>query len=52
MEDHVIAMKGIQVKRKNAKARDALSKKRQALWLKLKTMEQRERDMCAAICAP
>jgi len=37
------------MKRKSTKTRDALSKKRQALWLKLKTMQQRERDMHAAV---
>jgi hypothetical protein len=36
------------MKRKSTKARDALSRKRQALWLKLKTMRQRELDMCVA----
>ena len=37
------------MKRKSMGARDSLSKKRQALWLKLKTMEQRQRDMCVAV---
>lgn len=36
------------MKKKTAKERDLLSKKRQALWEKLRTMEQRLRDMSAA----
>ncbi len=38
------------MRKKTAKERGLLSKKRQALWEKLSTMEQRERDMAIA-CA-
>lgn len=36
------------MKRKSVKERGLLSKRRQALWVKLQTMAQRERDMAVA----